>query len=137
ARLGTSALYLGRLSTGPLGALLRRRLAASGVDLTSAVSSTEPATLAIARLDGSGSAEYDFYAEGTADWQWTARELADGLGACGAPPVCVHTGSLALALPPDGAVIERALTGVRERATLCVDPNVRPSLVDLDRVRQR
>lgn len=137
ARLGTPARFLGRLSTGPLGALLRRRLEASGVDLTSAVSSAEPATLAIARLDGSGSAEYDFYAEGTADWQWTAQELADGLRPAAHSPVCVHTGSLALALPPGGELIERALAEARERVTLCVDPNVRPSLVDLDEVRRR
>lgn len=137
ARLGTPARYLGRLSTGPLGKLLRRRLAASGVDLTRAVASAEPATLAIARLDGSGSAEYDFYAQGTADWQWTAQELTAGLEAPENPPVCVHTGSLALALAPGGALIEGALAEVRERATLCVDPNVRPSLVDLDRVRKR
>ncbi|MER5554897.1 carbohydrate kinase [Streptomyces sp. NPDC002793] len=136
ARLGTPARFLGRLSAGPLGSLMRRRLTASGVDLSGAVTTTAPATLAIAQLDSTGSAAYDFYAEGTADWRWTRQELAAALGG-GTTPACVHSGSLALALPPGGPLIEEALTRARETSTICIDPNVRPSLVDLDEVRER
>ncbi|MFE9849807.1 carbohydrate kinase [Streptomyces sp. NPDC005576] len=136
ARLGTPTRFAGRLSQGPLGALLRERLAGSGVDLGPSVTSARPATLALARIDDSGAASYDFYAEGTADWQWTPAELTAALAA-GPPPVCVHTGSLALALPPGGAAIEAALEHTRDTATVCLDPNVRPTLVDVERLRSR
>ena len=36
----------------------------------------EPATLAIARLDATGAASYEFYTDGTADWAWTDASLA-------------------------------------------------------------
>ncbi|WEH38989.1 carbohydrate kinase [Streptomyces sp. AM 2-1-1] len=136
ARLGTPVRFAGRLSKGPLGTLLRERLAGSGVDLTRSVTSDRPATLALARIDEDGGASYDFYAEGTADWQWTADELTTALTA--APPsVCVHTGSLALALPPGCTAIEAALEHARRTATVCVDPNVRPTVVDVALVRSR
>ena len=76
ARLGTHCRFGGRLSTGSLGALCRARLAESGVDLTAAVATGAPATLAIARLAEDGSATYEFYTDGTADWGWNDDELA-------------------------------------------------------------
>ncbi|MGW2281393.1 carbohydrate kinase family protein [Streptomyces sp. NPDC001770] len=136
ARLGTPTRFAGRLSKGPLGTLLRERLASSGVDLAPSVTSARPATLALARIDESGGASYDFYAEATADWQWTPAELTAALAA---EPLsaCVHTGSLALALPPGAAAIEAALEHARHTSTVCVDPNVRPTLVDVERLRSR
>ncbi|WP_327178728.1 carbohydrate kinase [Streptomyces sp. NBC_01335] len=136
ARLGTPTRFAGRLSKGPLGTLLRERLASSGVDLAASVTSARPATLALARIDENGGASYDFYAEATADWQWTPAELTAALAA-EPPSACVHTGSLALALPPGAAAIEAALEHARHTATVCVDPNVRPTLVDVERLRSR
>lgn len=145
ARLGTHCRFGGRLSTGSLGALCRARLAESGVDLTAAVATDAPATLAIARLAEDGSATYEFYTEGTADWGWTDEELAvvvgdgqlqvvgDGQGRVTA----VHTGSLALALQPSGAAIERLLGKVKDAATVSVDPNLRTLLVPLEVYRER
>ncbi|WP_232791309.1 PfkB family carbohydrate kinase, partial [Streptomyces kanasensis] len=95
ARLGTPARFLGRLSGDVFGTLFRERLAASGVDLTQCVTAPEPSTLAVADLDVHGRATYSFFAEGAADWQWTAAELA---AVEPAGTVCVHTGSLALQL---------------------------------------
>jgi fructokinase len=65
ARLGSTARFAGRLSTGALGALCRAKLEASGVDLTTSEAASEPATLAIAKLDDSGAASYEFYTAGT------------------------------------------------------------------------
>ncbi len=127
ARLGTPTRFLGRLSGDVFGRLFREHLAGSGVDLTAAVEAAEPATLAIADLDATGRADYSFHAEGTADWQWTDDELERA--AAGAVS-CLHTGSLALVRPPGGEAVERLLAEVRERATVSVDPNVRPLLVD-------
>jgi fructokinase len=143
ARLGTRARFGGRLSTGALGTLCRERLAASGVDLSGAVATPAPATLAIARLSEDGSATYEFYTEGTADWDWTDEELsavvragADS-GADSGPVVALHTGSLALALQPSGAAIERLVDRAGSTATISIDPNLRTLLVPLEVYRER
>lgn len=127
ARLGAPTRFLARISPDVFGRLFREHLAKSGVDLDSAVTARESSTLAIADLDADGRADYSFHAEGTADWQWTPRELAD---AARQPVSCLHTGSLALVRPPGGAYVEELLADVRPRATVSVDPNVRPLLVD-------
>jgi fructokinase len=140
ARLGTTARFAGRLSGGALGALCRAKLEASGVDLTTSVVVDNPATLAIARLDINGAASYEFYTEGTADWGWTEDSLApviDGPYPPSGPPVAVHTGTLALALQPSGAVIENLLGRARDRMTISVDPNLRTQLIPAIVYRQR
>ncbi|MGW4381470.1 carbohydrate kinase family protein [Kitasatospora sp. NPDC004531] len=134
ARLGTPTRFLGRLSGDPFGELFRAHLAASGVDLSGAVRAAEPSTLALAALDGDGHADYSFHAERTADWQWTDGELAS---ARSDGAVCVHTGSLALVREPGGPRIEDLLADVRAGATVSIDPNVRPLLVDPAAYRQR
>lgn len=48
----------------------------------------------------------------------------------------MHAGSLALSLPPGGAVLERFLSRARGRCTVSVDPNLRAGLLpDLDATR--
>lgn len=126
ARLGTPTSFLGRLSTGMLGELLREHLAGSGVDLHASVRSDDPAALAIAAVDEHGRASYEFYLNGCADWQWRAEELARLPADTG----CIHTGSLALVLEPGGPLIEDVLAAYRSRGTVCIDPNVRPGIVD-------
>ena len=126
-RLGTPTRFVGRLSTDIFGRLFRDHLTASDVDLSGSVEAAESSTLAIADLDDEGRADYSFHAQGTADWQWTTQELVDGVK----PPLsCLHTGSLALVRPPGAEAVERLLTLVRPYATVSLDPNVRPLLVD-------
>ena len=140
ARLGTTARFAARLSGGALGALCRAKLEASGVDLTTSVVVDNRATLAIARLDANGAASYEFYTEGTADWGWTDDTLApviEGPFPPSGPPVAVHTGTLALALQPSGAVIENLLGRARDRMTVSVDPNLRTQLIPAIYYRQR
>jgi fructokinase len=122
-RLGTPTRFVGRLSRGALGESLLAHVAGSRVDVSGCVRSDAPATLAIASLDAAGRASYELYVNGTADWSWTADEL----GAIDA--ACVHTGSLALVLPPGGPLIEAALAAARSRSTISIDPNARPALV--------
>lgn len=120
ARLGTPTRFVGRISRDVFGELFREHLAASGVDLSACVRAEEPSTLAVATLDAQGHASYSFHAEGAADWQWTAAELAPSrIGEVS----CLHTGSLALVRAP---VVEGLLAAVG--ATVSIDPNVRPSL---------
>lgn len=134
ARLGTSTRFLGRLSEGPFGRMLREHLVASGVDVSGCVQADENATLAVAAVDEEGQASYEFYAQGTADWQWTREELA---GSVPADAVAVHTGSLALAIEPGGPVIEELLKRVRPGATVSIDPNARPGIVPAEIYRER
>lgn len=138
ARLGSTARFAGRLSTGALGALCRAKLEASGVDLSASEAADEPATLAIARLNDSGAASYEFYTAGTADWAWTDETLGplvDGPFPDGERPVAIHTGTLALALQPSGRVIEDLLSRARAQLTTSVDPNLRTLLVPVQTYR--
>ncbi|SDO51637.1 fructokinase [Nakamurella panacisegetis] len=138
SRLGTTARFAGRLSTGALGSLCRDKLEASNVDLSASEAASEPATLAIARLDASGAASYEFYTDGTADWAWTDKSLAplvDGPFPSDERPLAIHTGTLALALQPSGQVIENLLARARAQLTISVDPNLRTLLVPIETYR--
>ena len=75
ARLGRHACFLGRVGGDPFGRLLRGHLAGAGVDTSMMVTATEKTTLAVTALDSQGKAEYSFYANGTADWQWSDSEI--------------------------------------------------------------
>ncbi|CAM5578318.1 carbohydrate kinase family protein [Streptomyces narbonensis] len=134
ARLGTPARFLARLSDDVFGRLFRGHLEASGVDLSAAVRAAEPSTLAVAELDAQGRAEYSFHAQGTADWQWTADELA---ATDLAHTACLHSGSLALVREPGDTVVEDFLARASATATISIDPNVRPLLVGLGVYRER
>ncbi|MFI8321649.1 carbohydrate kinase [Streptomyces sp. NPDC085529] len=134
ARLGTPARFLARLSDDVFGRLFRGHLESSGVDLSAAVRATEPSTLAVAELDAQGRAEYSFHARGTADWQWTADELA---ATDLATTACLHAGSLALVREPGGPVVEDFLARASATATISLDPNVRPLLVAPEVYRAR
>ncbi|MGW0842844.1 carbohydrate kinase family protein [Streptomyces sp. NPDC002787] len=134
ARLGTPARFLARLSGDVFGRLFRAHLEASGVDLSSAVAAAEPSTLAVAELDPQGQAAFSFHAQNTADWQWTAEELAR---VDLSEAACVHTGSLALVREPGAAVVEDFLATAAPRATISIDPNVRPLLVRPEVYRAR
>lgn len=125
ARLGVPTRMLARLSEDVLGRRLRAHLQGNGVDLARAVAAAEPSSLAIVALGPDGSADYDFRVDGAADWQWHDDELAGALdGAC-----ALHLGSLAVTMPPGGAVLRRLAAGARPRATVTYDPNARPLLM--------
>jgi fructokinase len=137
SRLGQPCDFLGRISADSFGTRLRDHLRQNGVSLRHTVRASEPTTLAIATLDPSGSATYEFYVNGTADWQWTAAELPTPLPA---DVMAVHTGSLALAIDPGAEALEEFLRReyAREAVTISLDPNVRPQLApDRDTARHR
>ena len=126
ARLGVPATLLARFSTSRFGRQLRTHAETNGVDLRHAVDTDDPATLAIASLGGDGTATYDFYVDGTADWQWRAEELSPALTGRG----ILHTGSLAVFLSPGADRVADALRAARARGALVsVDPNIRPGLI--------
>ena len=65
ARLGSPSSFLSGISTDLMGEVIRSTLAASGVDLSHAVVSDRPTTLAFVKLVD-GKASYAFYDENTA-----------------------------------------------------------------------
>lgn len=133
ARLGTRTHYVGRFSRGTLGRFLRRRLIDAGVDVSASVDGPQPSTLALTSLTD-GVADYEFYAAGTADWQWDAAQT----GMASRVSVdAVHSGSLALAIEPSATAIAQVLSAQRGHATITLDPNARPSLVSVQQYRQR
>ena len=126
ARLGERTHLLARFAKTGFGRTLRAHAEANQVDVAAAVIADEPATLAVVTLATDGSAEYDFYTEGTADWQWTEAELAH------VPPdtQILHAGSLACFLVPGADAVAGAMRSARARGGLVsFDPNIRASLL--------
>jgi fructokinase len=134
ARLGSAAQLAARFSTDEHGSMLRETASSNGVDLSLSVTAEEPSTIAIARLDDANNARYEFRADGTADWQWTADELAQVPG----DNTWVHTGSLTCLLEPGASTILTRLEAIKAEGgrTISFDPNMRPTLFD-DRARAR
>jgi len=126
ARLGGSALFVGRLSDDRFGTLLHSRLEADGVDLSSAPRTSDPTTLAVAELDAGGAATYHFYFAGTSAPGLTEADLADGLPA---HTQALHVGTLGLALEPMASTYEALVAGLDPGVLVLVDPNCRPTVI--------
>ncbi|MGQ5261895.1 carbohydrate kinase family protein [Micromonospora sp. ZYX-F-536] len=128
ARLDQPVRLLARLGADAYGGQLADHLTANRVDLGWAVRAEQPTSVAVATLNASGQASYEFRLVGTADWQWTPQELPD---LAGSPATALHTGSLALALAPGAQVLEDLLGRERRRdgLTVSIDLNLRPGIV--------
>ena len=134
ARLGHQTQLMARLSADLFGRKLRAHAESNGVGLAGAPRVTEPTTLAIVSLDDDGRAEYDFYLDGTADWQWNQPEL-DAVP----ESTLLHTGSLASWIAPGAQRIGELTTRLRAHGEtlLSYDPNIRPLLLaDVDGARR-
>jgi fructokinase len=127
ARLRQRTALMARLGDHGFGDLLRQRAMAEGIDLGAAPRATEQATLAVVSLNGTGQASYDFYVEGTADWQWTSAELRRLPSDC----EVLHFGSIASWTPPGSKRIDVVVREARARRQVLIsyDPNVRPALL--------
>lgn len=124
ARLGNRTALMARLAESGFGRILRDTAEAEGIELDAAAHATEPTTLAVVSMDGSAQATYDFYLEGTADWQWTAAEL----GRLPADTAVLHFGSIASWTEPGSELIDQLVRNVRAsgEALVSYDPNIRP-----------
>lgn len=124
ARLGAPVSFLSRVSTDPFGVALLDRLRDSQVDTTLVQRGPEPTTLAVVTLDASGSANYTFYTEGTADRLFTdPGALPEGC-------TMLSLGTLGMVLEPGASgyesVLERAAAG---GVLTTLDPNIRADLI--------
>ncbi|MGH3716215.1 MAG: carbohydrate kinase family protein, partial [Micromonosporaceae bacterium] len=117
ARLGTPTTLATQLADDLAGRLVTAHLRDSGVAVELLPGRSSVTSLALAALDRHGAATYDFRLA------WDITRGPD----IGPECVCLHTGSIAAALPPGAAVVDRMLAEQRG-VTISYDPNVRPSL---------
>lgn len=130
ARAGTAQQLLARISNDSFGQKIRSRFQENNVGLDYAIEATEPTTLAFAAIGDSGSANYSFYVDGTADWNFQPQELPSKqiMNKIGAK--ALQFGCLTMAMPPGNKIIEQWATSFHEEKLLTIshDINVRPAL---------
>ena len=127
ARLGTPTCLMARMADNAFGRQLRAHATAEGVDVSAAPLAVEPTTLAVVAIDENAQPTYDFYVNGTADWQWTESEMA----LLPLTTEVLHTGSIAAWTAPGSDLLHALATDARSGGTVLVsyDPNVRPLLL--------
>jgi len=125
--LGADCAYLGRLSDDRFGAELRLRLTEAGARLAVEDPTAVPTTLALAELDGGGSARYRFYHVQTSASQLDAEVIPPGL-LNGADAFLV--GGIVLGLEPVSSTLLSLVAAAPEQLTVVCDPNCRPSAID-------
>jgi fructokinase len=132
-RLGSPTAFCSRTSYDAFGEALLDGLRHAGVDVSAVQRGTEPTTLAVATIDGNGSAAYSFHVEGTADRLFTVPAgLPDGTRA-------VSFGTCSLVLEPGASAYEELMrTAAAQGLFTALDPNIRPGLIpDADAYRAR
>ena len=127
ARLDHPVDFVGSLGHDDRGERIAAHLSRHGVTVLPESWGDDPTSTAVATLDDSGAATYEF------DLHWNV------------PPVPLnratghlHTGSIGAVLQPGAANVTEALRAARAVGTVSYDPNVRPGIMgDLDQVRAR
>lgn len=119
ARLGRGVDFLTHIADDQPGRRIAEYLKSTGVQLVPGSVSAERTPTAVATIGDDGSAAYTF------DLQWRLSGTPEV-----APPLLVHTGSIAAVREPGCLAVASLLEAYRVSATLSFDPNVRPSLID-------
>lgn len=126
-RLGLAPAFIGRLSRDGFGRLLSASLDADGVLMSIPELVDAPSTIAVVAVDSEGAAQYGFYLAGTAS---AALDFAQLEAALPHPVTALHAGTLALAMEPIAAGIERLIASTLPPDTLVmIDPNCRPQAI--------
>ncbi len=127
ARLGRDVDFLTHIGDDAAGRSISDYVKAAGAHLVpESIAATRTPTAA-ATIADDGSASYTF----DLDWQLSGTPPV-------APPLFVHTGSIAAVREPGCLAVAALLDAYRVSATVTIDPNVRPSLiVDPDLARER
>lgn len=127
ARLGRDVDFLTHIGTDDRGQRIAEYVEGAGVQLVSGSTTADRTPTAVAILDENGSARYEF----DIDWQLAGTPEV-------APPLVVHTGSIATWMEPGCRAAAALLDAYHPSATVTFDPNVRPALIDDgDGVRDR
>lgn len=117
-RLERPVRFVTGIGRDPRGTRIADHLAASGVHLEPESVTAERTASAIATIDGTGAATYDF----DITWDPVLPEPNPSV-------LLVHTGSIAAVLEPGCEKVADLVAHQAPTATVSFDPNVRPALV--------
>jgi fructokinase len=117
-RLSHQVHLLTQIGDDDRGALARSHVEQSRVELTPGSVVPGPTSTALATLDATGAATYEF----DLAWDPDPSGLPEAVDA-------VHTSSIAAVLNPGAATVGQTLRRYRETATISYDPNARPTLM--------
>ncbi|GAA1039642.1 carbohydrate kinase family protein [Streptomyces murinus] len=132
-RLGSPTAFCSRTSYDAFGEALLDGLRRAGVEVAGVQRGPEPTTLAVATIDGDGSASYSFHVDGTADRLFTAPASLP------AETRAVSFGTLSLVLEPGASAYEELMRRAAGQGLFTsLDPNIRAGLIpDADAYRER
>lgn len=117
-RLGRDVDFLTHIADDSHGRRIVDYVEAAGVQLVSESRTAERTATARSTISADGSADYVF----DLDWQLSGTPPV-------APPLFVHTGSIAAVRDPGCLAVAALIDTYRVSATVTFDPNVRPSLI--------
>jgi fructokinase len=117
-RLGRDVDFLTHIGDDERGRRIVEYVEASKVRLVPGSTTADRTPTALARLDESGAADYQF------DITWELSGTPEV-----APPIVAHTGSIAAYLDPGCLATAALLDAYRPSATITFDPNVRTALI--------
>ena len=127
ARLGRDVDFLTHIGDDPPGRRIADYVNSSGAQLVPESNTATRTPTARVTVTDDGSAAYEF----DLDWQLSGTPVV-------APPLFVHTGSIAAVLEPGCLAVAALIDAYRVSATVTFDPNVRPALiVERDLARER
>jgi fructokinase len=118
SRLGREVDFLTHIGDDSAGRQIVEYVNAAGVQLVSGSQTATRTATARAVVGDDGSAEYVF----DLDWQLSGTPPV-------APPLFVHTGSIAAVQDPGCLAVAALVDAYRVSATVTFDPNVRPALI--------
>lgn len=137
-KIGEEVFFRARYSKDVAGDFLHATAISNGLDVSQSIRADEPATIVDVVLNKSGSPNYEFHMNGTADWAWQSSELEQFSIA---DSDALVFGSLAAVLQPAHDVLIPWISKAKDSGTLIAyDPNARPSAVSpghVDQIRQR
>ncbi|WP_460496990.1 carbohydrate kinase family protein [Glycomyces tarimensis] len=135
ARRGVPTALVGAVGGDHFGRQVWRRHIAAGVRRDYLERTKLPSTLALAVVDEDGTADYDYWTTGTADFAWERKQLPTPDPA---RVDLVHFGSLAAYIGPSARIIENWVNRARRAVPITFDPNIRLSAMgEIDQVRRR
>jgi fructokinase len=130
ARLGHPAGFFTKVSSDLFGRRLRDFMSAEAIDPRFLVPTDRNTTLAIVSLSKSGSAEYSFYIDGTADRSIEPDEVPADLPR---ELDAIHVASYSTVTEPTASALVRLIAQEKDRRFISYDPNIRASIEpDLD-----
>jgi len=118
ARLGHTARLFAWFGLDAHGQILADHLHQSGVELVPGSQDAPRTSTALARLDDTGAAEYEFEIE----WKLPHTKVEEEIAA-------LHIGSIAAVLEPGATAVAEIVRAKREDAIITYDPNMRPLLM--------